>query len=77
MTEAPQLLPFTYPPLRGDPSLPLALVPFRMAGWAWTLAQVLATTAITWYAARAPSHPLAHGSVALAVLARPCCGCTW
>ena len=52
MTEAPQLLPFTYPPFAAILSLPLALVPFGMAGWAWTLAQVLATTAITWYAAR-------------------------
>ena len=72
MTEAPQLLPFTYPPFAAILSLPLALVPFGMAGWAWTLAQVLATTAITWYAARpllirfGPWLP-----VALAVLAAP------
>ncbi|MCE1178126.1 MAG: glycosyltransferase 87 family protein [Micrococcales bacterium] len=50
MTEPPQLLPFTYPPFSAILSVPLALVPFRVAGWAWTIAQILATTAIVWYA---------------------------
>lgn len=52
LTEAPQLLPFTYPPFAAILSIPLALVPFGVAGWVWTLAQVIATTAIVWYAAR-------------------------
>ena len=59
------------PTLRGDPSLPLALVPFGMAGWAWTLAQVLATTAITWYAARPFSSASAPGPGRPAALAAP------
>ena len=72
LTEAPQLLPFTYPPFAAILSIPLALVPFGVAGWVWTLAQVIATTAIVWYAARpllvqaGPWLP-----VALAVLTAP------
>ena len=50
MTEAPQLLPFTYPPFAGLLALPLALMPFGAAGWVWTFAQVAATTAIVWCA---------------------------
>lgn len=50
MTEAPQLLPFTYPPFAALLALPLAWVPFGVAGWLWTAAQVAATAAIVWYA---------------------------
>lgn len=50
MTEAPQLLPFTYPPFAAVLAIPLALLPFGAVGWLWTLAQVAATTAIVWYA---------------------------
>ena len=50
-TEAPQLLPFTYPPFAAVLAVPLALVPFGVAGWLWTAAQVAATTAVVWYAA--------------------------
>lgn len=51
MTEAPQLLPFTYPPFAALLALPLAFVPFPVAAWMWTVGQVLATTGIVWYAA--------------------------
>lgn len=50
MTEAPQLLPFTYPPFAAFLALPLALIPFRAAAWLWTVGQVAATTGIVWYA---------------------------
>ena len=50
MTEAPQLLPFTYPPFAALLAIPLALVPFGAVGWLWTLAQVIANVAIVWYA---------------------------
>ncbi|EAQ00877.1 putative membrane protein [Janibacter sp. HTCC2649] len=50
MTEAPQLLPFTYPPFAALLAIPLAWVPFGVIGWLWTAAQVAATTAIVWYA---------------------------
>ena len=46
ITEAPQLLPFTYPPFAAILALPLALVPFGAVGWLWTAAQIAATTAI-------------------------------
>ncbi len=50
MTEAPQLLPFTYPPFAAVLAVPLAFLPFGLVGWLWTAAQVLATTAVVWYA---------------------------
>ena len=50
MTESPQLLPFTYPPFAAVLAIPLAMMPFGAAGWLWTGLQVLATTAIVWYA---------------------------
>lgn len=56
MTEAPQLLPFTYPPFAAILAIPLAFMPFGMTGWVWTIGQVVATTGIVWYAA----HRLLH-----------------
>ncbi len=56
MTEAPQLLPFTYPPFAALLSIPLALLPFGVVGWLWTAAQVAATTVTVAYAA----HRLLH-----------------
>jgi alpha-1,2-mannosyltransferase len=50
MTEAPQLLPFTYPPFAAIIAIPLAFLPFGAVGWLWTLAQIAATAAIVWYA---------------------------
>ncbi|HEX3004450.1 MAG TPA: glycosyltransferase 87 family protein [Angustibacter sp.] len=45
LTESPQLLPFTYPPFSAFVALPLAAVPFHLAGWLWTALQVAATYA--------------------------------
>jgi alpha-1,2-mannosyltransferase len=45
LTESPQLLPFTYPPFAAFVALPLAAVPFHLAGWLWTALQVAATYA--------------------------------
>ncbi|WP_245617209.1 glycosyltransferase 87 family protein [Knoellia subterranea] len=72
MTEAPQLLPFTYPPFAAILALPLAWVPFPVAAWFWTLAQVIATAAIVWYAGWRLIHR-ADGWVPMvfAVLAAP------
>lgn len=50
MTDPPQLLPFTYPPIAAILSIPLALVPFEWAAWAWTIAQLAANIAIAWVA---------------------------
>lgn len=45
LTESPQLLPFTYPPFAALLAVPLALMPFGVAGWLWTAAQVAAVVA--------------------------------
>nr|WP_257908923.1 glycosyltransferase 87 family protein [Janibacter limosus] len=47
MTQPPQLLPFTYPPIAAFLSVPLAFVPFPVAARGWTIAQLLANVAIT------------------------------
>ncbi len=40
-TEVPQLLPFTYPTFSAVLSIPLALMPWTVAGWVWTGFQLL------------------------------------
>lgn len=50
MTQPPQLLPFTYPPIAALLSIPLTLLPFEVTAWAWTIAQLLANVAIVWLA---------------------------
>jgi alpha-1,2-mannosyltransferase len=72
LTEAPQLLPFTYPPFAALLAVPLALLPFGVVGWLWTAAQVAATTMVVWYA----GQPLVRRAgpwapVALALLTAP------
>jgi alpha-1,2-mannosyltransferase len=37
LTPVPQLLPFTYPPFSALVAAPLAMLPFLVAGWVWTL----------------------------------------
>ncbi|MGL5860598.1 MAG: glycosyltransferase family 87 protein [Phycicoccus sp.] len=72
LTESPQLRPFTYPPFAALLALPLALVPFEVAGWLWTLAQVLATTATVFYAGyRAVHRAGVWMPLALAALTAP------
>lgn len=50
LTGGRKLLPFTYPPFAARTLDPLAFMPLPAAGWLWTALQVLATTAIVWYA---------------------------
>jgi alpha-1,2-mannosyltransferase len=72
MTEAPQLLPFTYPPFAAVLAIPLAFLPFGAVGWLWTLAQVAATTAIVWYAGWRLVHRTgAWAPITLALLTVP------
>jgi len=72
MTEAPQLLPFTYPPFAALLAVPLALLPFGVAGWLWTALQVAATVTIVWYAGRRLiSRAGAWSPLALAALSAP------
>jgi alpha-1,2-mannosyltransferase len=40
LTSAPQYLPMTYPPFSALIGTPLLLVPFRVAGWLWTVMQL-------------------------------------
>ncbi|GAB3106966.1 mannosyltransferase [Janibacter alkaliphilus] len=50
MTQPPQLLPFTYPPVAALLAVPLAFVPFEVAAWGWTIAQLVANVGIAWFA---------------------------
>ena len=45
-TEAPQFLPFTYPPFAAIAGLPLLLAPFEVIGWVWTGVQLLLLWAV-------------------------------
>jgi alpha-1,2-mannosyltransferase len=72
LTEAPQLLPFTYPPFAAVLAIPLAFLPFGVVGWLWTIAQVVATTAIVWYAGWRLIHRTgALAPITLALLTAP------
>ncbi|WP_067173482.1 glycosyltransferase 87 family protein [Microtetraspora niveoalba] len=53
ITPAPQLLPFTYPPIAAILAVPLAALSWPVAQWVWTAA-IVATLAVTvWYGFRA------------------------
>ncbi|GIH24938.1 hypothetical protein Aph01nite_32480 [Acrocarpospora phusangensis] len=52
ITPAPQLLPFTYPPIAAMMAVPLALISWETAQWTWTAAIILTLTATVWYAFR-------------------------
>ncbi len=56
LSGAPQFLPFTYPPFAAVLLLPLAFVPFTVAGWVWSLAQVV----LVWFASGIAFRPLIH-----------------
>jgi alpha-1,2-mannosyltransferase len=45
LTDAPQYLPFTYPPFAAVVGTPLLLAPFRVIGWVWTGVQL----ALLWF----------------------------
>ena len=71
-TEVPQLLPFTYPTFSAVLAVPLALVPWAVAGWAWTALQLALLWAVVGIAFRplleraGQRAGLAHGAVAAA-----------
>ena len=46
LSHPPQRLPFTYPPFAALLAVPLALVPFTVAGWIWTVGEVVMTAAV-------------------------------
>jgi alpha-1,2-mannosyltransferase len=47
LTEPPQLLPFTYPPIAALVAVPLAMVPWATAQWIWTIGQLVVLAVIT------------------------------
>lgn len=53
-TDAPQFLPFTYPPFAALTALPLLLAPFGAMVWIWTVLQF----ALLWYAVGVAFAPL-------------------
>ncbi|HVN13625.1 MAG TPA: glycosyltransferase 87 family protein, partial [Kineosporiaceae bacterium] len=54
LTDAPQYLPFTYPPFAALVGIPLVLAPFRVVGWVWTAVQI----ALLWYCTGLAFRPL-------------------
>lgn len=46
ITPAPQLLPFTYPPIAAMLAMPFAMLPWAVAQWVWTLG-IVAVLAVT------------------------------
>ncbi|GAA0395643.1 hypothetical protein Acor_72220 [Acrocarpospora corrugata] len=77
VTPAPQLLPFTYPPIAAMLAVPLALISWETAQWVWIAAIILTLAATVWYAFRdalqrsprgALFIPIAFGLVTIACL---------
>ncbi len=54
LTGAPQFLPFTYPPFAALAAIPLAVVPFTVAGWLWSLLQLV----LLWWGVGVAFRPL-------------------
>lgn len=52
LTQPPQLLPFTYPPIAAALAVPFTLLPWRAAQWAWTGLIYLSLVIVVCYAFR-------------------------
>jgi alpha-1,2-mannosyltransferase len=52
LTDAPQLLPFTYPPFAALLATPIALISSGAVAWLWSAGQVAATAGSVWIAGR-------------------------
>ncbi len=52
LTQPPQLLPFTYPPIAAVLAVPFTLLPWRAAQWAWTVLIYLSLAIVVCYAFR-------------------------
>lgn len=84
ITPAPQLLPFTYPPIAALLAMPLAAMSWQTAQWVWTAGIFVALAVAVWYAFRQLLEALAArgaarggrsavwGPVAFGVLAAAC-----
>ncbi|WP_157248483.1 glycosyltransferase 87 family protein [Nonomuraea typhae] len=51
-TPAPQLLPFTYPPIAGLLAMPLAVMSWTTAQWVWTIGVFAALAVAVWFSFR-------------------------
>ena len=52
LTQPPQLLPFTYPPIAAALAVPFTLLPWRAAQWTWVVLIYLSLAVVVWYAFR-------------------------
>ncbi|MFC4531003.1 glycosyltransferase 87 family protein [Sphaerisporangium dianthi] len=76
ITPAPQLLPFTYPPIAALLAAPLAMMSWPAAQWVWTAGVLACLGVTTWFAFRdllarlrpAWAAPVAFGALAAALL---------
>ncbi|HEY9522215.1 MAG TPA: glycosyltransferase 87 family protein [Thermopolyspora sp.] len=59
ITPAPQLLPFTYPPIAALLAVPLAKMSWPVAQWVWTAGVFLVLAVTVWYAFRESLESLA------------------
>ena len=64
LTDAPQYLPFTYPPVAAFVGLPMLLLPFRAVGWVWTVVQIV----LLWFTTGLAFRPLVERAGARAGL---------
>ncbi|NKZ04943.1 DUF2029 domain-containing protein [Actinomadura latina] len=52
LTQPPQLLPFTYPPIAAALAVPFTLLPWRAAQWTWVVLIYVSLAIVVWYAFR-------------------------
>ncbi|MEU6412648.1 glycosyltransferase 87 family protein [Microbispora sp. NPDC046933] len=77
ITPAPQLLPFTYPPVAAMLAVPLALVSWPVAQWVWTVAIVAVLAVTVRHAFRAFLDGVRGALAAPLLFAVLCAACTY
>ncbi|MBB2745069.1 UNVERIFIED_ORG: alpha-1,2-mannosyltransferase [Microbispora rosea subsp. rosea] len=77
ITPAPQLLPFTYPPVAAMLAVPLAMMSWPVAQWVWTVAIVAVLAVTVRYAFRAFLDGVRGALAAPLLFAVLCAACTY
>ncbi|MGI5162274.1 glycosyltransferase 87 family protein [Microbispora sp. CA-102843] len=77
ITPAPQLLPFTYPPVAAMLAVPLALMSWPVAQWVWTVAIVAVLAVSVRHAFRALLDGVRGALAAPLLFAVLCAACTY
>lgn len=77
ITPAPQLLPFTYPPVAAMLAVPLAMMSWPVAQWVWTVAIVAVLAVTVRHAFRAFLDGVRGGLAAPLLFAVLCAACTY